>query len=967
MSSMAYTFLARLRSRWRRRMIARAALASAAVLLATAATLVLVDQIVSLSMPMRSTLRFLPIGAALIPFIAVLRRALPGPSLQRIALLAEEHDPRLAGLLSTSLGLQGDGIVAQAFRARMERVLGSASADALAIATVRPAAIRFAATSAAALVLGFASSGSGEEVWRRWAGLSPGPSAAALAAGHVDVIERARAQTEFQDLRLRVVPPAYTGLAPHEQELAEPVAAIAGSVLELSGTMPYGATKVIASVIVADDVASDVGPSTVRSEDVRWVVRLPLRAAYRALDLRAVSTHSDGEDDVVARRIMPFTMTTDREPRIDLDEPAQDLVLASATGTVDLRASATDDFGVETLALAWILSRGGGESFTFTEGEWPLTELRRTRHGMSGMHRLDLARLDLQAGDVLHVRALARDGNDVTGPGVGVSRTRLIRIARDDEMADITSLIGFPLEAEKEPVLSQRMIILMTERLIQRARTLDREMALRESEGVAREQARLREHVADVIYSTKSGDAGAHADDQAPRQPAVTAADSARHREELLEAASRATGRGTLEELSHQHDPDPAFAVNRELLSAFNAMYDAERALRLGELRAALPHEYRALEVLQSVREADRVFLRGRQSVAPVDVSAARGTGKLDGAEPAGRSAAEVAPSTATLTGEVAALAEQLPRMEPHPASLALSALAAKLLADAAADPRAGALLTRAADAARRGQAEHARSLTLQARSVLAPAAPVFTQPPLTAGPNATAAAYLRLLPRTTPPAGRNAQRSSDADPFVFATVRYESGDWDSGQLVPANLIHSLALYTDIAVAPEGVVVDLGSTEIFRYPLLYLTGHLPVRFSTAESANLQAYVERGGLVFIDDHNHDIDGAFHRTVTAELVRIFGEAALRELPNDHELYRSFFLFEDGPPTTSHELNGWGDGLIHEHLLAIQSNGRIGLLYSNKDYSSEWSYHVQNKRFQAVDNTRFGVNLIVYALTR
>ena len=33
----------------------------------------------------------------------------------------------------------------------------------------------------------------------------------------------------------------------------------------------------------------------------------------------------------------------------------------------------------------------------------------------------------------------------------------------------------------------------------------------------------------------------------------------------------------------------------------------------------------------------------------------------------------------------------------------------------------------------------------------------------------------------------------------------------------------------------------------------------------------------------------------------------------------------------------------------------------MYSNKDYSSEWNYHPDNKRFSAVDNTRFGVNII------
>jgi hypothetical protein len=203
-------------------------------------------------------------------------------------------------------------------------------------------------------------------------------------------------------------------------------------------------------------------------------------------------------------------------------------------------------------------------------------------------------------------------------------------------------------------------------------------------------------------------------------------------------------------------------------------------------------------------------------------------------------------------------------------------------------------------------------------------------------------------------------------EPFVFATVRYESGNWDSAPLVPANLIHSIAQYTSIPVAPQGVIVDLSSPELFRFPFVYMTGHLPVRFSPQESANLRAYVERGGFIFVDDHNHDVDGAFHRTVTAEIARIFGARALRQIPNDHPLYRAFFRF-DGPPTTTHELSGWGDNLIHEHLYGVEVNGRIGLLYSNKDYSSEWNYHARNKRFLSIDNTRFGVNVIVYALTR
>ena len=200
---------------------------------------------------------------------------------------------------------------------------------------------------------------------------------------------------------------------------------------------------------------------------------------------------------------------------------------------------------------------------------------------------------------------------------------------------------------------------------------------------------------------------------------------------------------------------------------------------------------------------------------------------------------------------------------------------------------------------------------------------------------------------------------------FVFATAQYDSGDWDSAPMVPANIIDSIARYTDIPVAPVGRIVPLGSDEVLRYPLLYLTGHLPVRFTAQERRAAEKYLDRGGLLFVDDHNHDIDGMFHKTAVEELQRIAGP--LRKLPNTHPLYSVHFEFPDGPPNTSHELNGWGDNLLHPYLMGAMDGERLTVLYSNKDYSSEWNFHPDNKRFYSVDNTRFGVNLVVYALTR
>ncbi len=200
---------------------------------------------------------------------------------------------------------------------------------------------------------------------------------------------------------------------------------------------------------------------------------------------------------------------------------------------------------------------------------------------------------------------------------------------------------------------------------------------------------------------------------------------------------------------------------------------------------------------------------------------------------------------------------------------------------------------------------------------------------------------------------------------FVFSRLQYDSGDWDLvDPRMPANLVDSLVAYTTIKVDPREAVVALGSPALFEAPFVYLSGRKLVQFGTRERANFEAYVRRGGFVFVDDCNHDIDGLFAKSFEAQMAVCFGPAALRKIPNSHPLYRACFRF-DGPPTTSFELNGWGDDLVHDYLKAVEIDGRIRVLYSNKDYGCEWDYDFRNKRFLAEDNTKFGVNIVAYAL--
>lgn len=212
------------------------------------------------------------------------------------------------------------------------------------------------------------------------------------------------------------------------------------------------------------------------------------------------------------------------------------------------------------------------------------------------------------------------------------------------------------------------------------------------------------------------------------------------------------------------------------------------------------------------------------------------------------------------------------------------------------------------------------------------------------------------------PPLARAASAEYD---FWLTRLKYDSGDWDVDQRMPANLITSLIDYTNLRVDPKEHVLALADPKMLAAPFCYLAGHKLVEFNPDERRNFERYVRNGGFVFVDDCNHDIDGLFARSFEAQMAAIFGPKALRKLPNTHPLYRSFFTFKDGPPATGFELNGWGDDLVHDYLQGIEIDGRLGVLYSNKDYGCEWDYDWRNKRFLAEDNTKFAVNIVMYAL--
>ena len=58
------------------------------------------------------------------------------------------------------------------------------------------------------------------------------------------------------------------------------------------------------------------------------------------------------------------------------------------------------------------------------------------------------------------------------------------------------------------------------------------------------------------------------------------------------------------------------------------------------------------------------------------------------------------------------------------------------------------------------------------------------------------------------------AQGRPRASEFVFARLRYDSGDWDYNPKVAANVLNSVVEYTEHPGLPEEVVIGASSTEL---------------------------------------------------------------------------------------------------------------------------------------------------------
>ena len=190
-----------------------------------------------------------------------------------------------------------------------------------------------------------------------------------------------------------------------------------------------------------------------------------------------------------------------------------------------------------------------------------------------------------------------------------------------------------------------------------------------------------------------------------------------------------------------------------------------------------------------------------------------------------------------------------------------------------------------------------------------------------------------------------------------IAVAKYSGGgDWYANPTSLPNLAKFCNQNINTKINTKIAAVEVGSSEIFTYPFVHMTGHGNVVFSPNDVINLRNYLTSGGFLHIDD-NYGMD----EFIRKEIKKIFPDNSLTEIPSNHILFQEPFNFPGGLPK------------IHEHdnqkpqAFGIFIEGRIVLLYTYQtDLGDGWEdpevhNDPQNIREKAL---KMGANILNYA---
>ena len=197
--------------------------------------------------------------------------------------------------------------------------------------------------------------------------------------------------------------------------------------------------------------------------------------------------------------------------------------------------------------------------------------------------------------------------------------------------------------------------------------------------------------------------------------------------------------------------------------------------------------------------------------------------------------------------------------------------------------------------------------------------------------------------------------------PFILAQqlaiLKYEGGgDWYANPTALPNLITfcNKNIHTNLEAKP--ITVNVSSSDIYNFPIVFLTGHGNIFFSSEAASNLKTYLSSGGFLHISDNY-----GLNEYIRQEMKKVFPNLDFQQIPTSHPIYHQKYDFDALPKIHEHNnMPAQGFGIFYE--------GRLVCFY---DYESDLSDGWENAEVHhdpaptRIKALQMGANIIEYAL--
>jgi len=177
---------------------------------------------------------------------------------------------------------------------------------------------------------------------------------------------------------------------------------------------------------------------------------------------------------------------------------------------------------------------------------------------------------------------------------------------------------------------------------------------------------------------------------------------------------------------------------------------------------------------------------------------------------------------------------------------------------------------------------------------------------------------------------------------------------------------------TGLTTDSGGQFAKLTDPTLGQYPFIYIVEGGKLGLDDDEAVALRSYLLGGGFLMVDDFWGEAEWA---SLSAEFRKVFPEREIIELPDDHEVFRSYFRIDEKSPVPG--IREWmtsnadGKPLPDAHYRGlIGDDGRLMAIFChNADFGDGWE-HASTAEYplafsfgQAIP---MGINIVVYALS-